>query len=707
MNPSRMKHALLISVFASASLLGATADAKVSDAAILHLSPDGDDRNNATAESPLKSLAAAFKIIASQPRQKHTLVLTSGSYALHETLQLTKAHSNTSIRATGPGVVVHGGKVISPKHIRKVEDAGILSQLIESGAKQKLWVADLKSAGISDYGQIGPRGFGRGSPTSDMRLSVGGQALYPAQWPNKGQLGFPIGKVVNAGGNPRGGGNLDEGGSFHYANDRISQWANSSDTWLHGFFHHGYADDLIGIESIDTASKTITMSHAAFYSIKSGRPWNRAHGIHILAEIDQPGEFYIDRDKGLCYFIPPAGTDPRTNPVLAPVMSKPLIALSDCRNITFKGITFEQTRGTGITVENGARNRFVGCVIRNTGGKGIEITGQDGPMKSRQGSMQHAIIDCDIYNTGTGGITLAGGSQHNLKPAGNLVSNCHIHHNNMVDKTYCPAVSLSGVGNIVRNCDIHDILGAAVLFSGNDNILEFNNIYNAMTFGDDMGVCYTGRSIISFGNKIRSNYIYNCGNTPNVSSVYTIYLDDGACGTQVYNNIFRRSAKAQVFLIGGGSYNRVYGNISIDNPVFLRVGNRLATWAKHLLAAGGMFRKQFDTVTAGAPPWSTAYPELARYWQEDPKTPRNLMRDNLLVRGHGELHGNRNWVQGNAAKHIRPENKLADWHHTKNANREISSYARHLPALKIPSLHKIGLQRSPWRNNNNIHRANP
>ena len=55
-------------------------------------------------------------------------------------------------------------------------------------------------------------------------------------------------------------------------------------------------------------------------------------------------------------------------------------------------------------------------------------------------------------------------------------------------------------------------------------------------------------------------------------------------------------------------------------------------WAKPMVAVGGVVDQKLNEIHYNQPPYSTRYPELAKYWEEDPSFPkRNKIDGNVFV----------------------------------------------------------------------------
>ena len=104
-----------------------------------------------------------------------------------------------------------------------------------------------------------------------------------------------------------------------------------------------------------------------------------------------------------------------------------------------------------------------------------------------------------------------GGDRKKLEAGRNFALNNNIHHFSRWVRTYRPAVYLYGVGHRVAHNRVHDAPHNAVLFWGNDHVLEFNEVYRVCTETGDAGAFYIGRDWTQRGNVIRYNYFHDLG----------------------------------------------------------------------------------------------------------------------------------------------------------------------------------------------------
>lgn len=269
--------------------------------------------------------------------------LRAGVFERERAFELSKEDAGTAeapiVYRARPGNSVRliGGKRITG--FAPVTDPAVLQRLVPA-AQGQVWQVNLRSAGIADYGP--PNGGG-------LELFFQGQPMTVARWPNAGFV-----KIVQVRGptpvNVRGTKGCAEG-IFTYDGDRPQRWAGEKDVWLHGYWFWDWADQRQKVESIDGEKRVVTLAKPYHhYGYRNGQ-W--FYAFNVLAEIDQPGEWYLDRATGVLYFWPPAPL--ASGEVLVSVVPT-LIRLTDTAHVTVSGLTLEAMRNTAVIVSDGAHN---------------------------------------------------------------------------------------------------------------------------------------------------------------------------------------------------------------------------------------------------------------------------------------------------------------------------------------------------------------
>jgi hypothetical protein len=382
-------------------------------------------------------------------------------------------------------------------------------------------------------------------------------------------------------------------GGFLYEGDRPRRWKADENRWVHGYWAYDWANSYERIASIDTDRRLIkTAPPHGNYGFRSGQ---RIYFLNILEELDSPGEWYLDAATSILYFWPPAPISSKT--VRVSVVEQPLIDLKNASHLTLRGLTIECTRGDGIRIEGGADNLIDRCNIFNIGDTAVTVTG----------GTNHRVAGCQIYNTGDGGISLSGGDRKTLTPANHVAENNHLHHIARWSKCYQPAIAISGVGIRAAHNLIHDHPHCGILLSGNDHIIEYNEIHHVCLETGDVGAIYMGRDYTYRGNAIKFNYLHDTGGVGMGSM--GVYMDDCVSGTLIYGNLFKNVQRA--VMLGGGRDFQVENNVFINCKPAIQFDARglekLPVWHDMVYQ---FMRDRLNEMNPDQPPYSTRYPEL-------------------------------------------------------------------------------------------------
>ncbi len=611
--------------------------------ATFHVSPSGGDADPGSAARPFATLTRAREAVRQlapgEPRKEPvSVVVHGGTYRLEACLQLGPEDSGTEVApvvwqtAPGEDVRLSGGAAVATSLFQPVTDPALLERL-EPAARGQVVRADLRGLGLGGFGDYADS-F-RGVPATP-ELFFNGQRMTVARWPNQGWA--TISRIIDSGSVPREGEKENRPGTFQYEGDRPSRWSAARGVWLQGYWCFDWYEETIRVKAIDSKGRSITLAKPSLYGVKQGNPSPRRYrALNLLEELDQPGEFYVDRAGDLLYFWPPS--DLKNSRVVLSTLNAPVVALKEASHLTLRGFSVEAGLGDGIEISGGRSNALLGCQVRNVRQVGIMVRGGHG----------HQVKDCDIHDTGTGGVVLEGGDRRTLTPAGHQAVNNHIWQFSRHQLTSAYGLILGGVGNLAAHNLIHDAPHQAVAIQGNDHVFEYNVVRNVVTETDDAGALYKGRNPSCRGNVIRYNLWRDIG-SPMGHGTAAIYFDDGDGGDLVFGNVFLRCGYP-----GRGSFGTVFSHgghdIRAENNLFIECRRALgsAPWGDPLwkeTIEGGhdchWQRLLLEEVDITQPPFTTRYPELVGFMRPQPGQPRvNRARNNVLVRC-GEATGG-NW----------------------------------------------------------------
>ena len=591
-----------------------------------HVSPTGNDEDPGTLERPFRTLERARDALRNRrktaplPPGGVAVVLHGGVYPrLSQSFALTGEDSGTDespiVYQAAPGEepVLRAGRPIS--NFVPLADGAVASR-IQEAARSHVVQADLRAAGITDFGQLRPRGRGLGQlanmdEPAHLELFAGGIPMALAHWPNDtpkmsrrfAHVELGDRETVRDGGRTI----VKDSDIFYYSAPRQDAWANEPDPWLFGYWQRAYFSSYRKILHVDPEKDQIRID----WNLPPNAPRKAEmvqgsgyQGINLLCELDSPGEWYLDRQTGLLYFWPPAPIE--KTETLVSILEAPIITTDGASNIVFSGLTLEAGRQHGVVVRDGQSVQLAGCVIRNMGCKGVNIEGGRG----------HTLIGCDLAHLGDAGVRVIGGDLPTLRSSRNVVENCHIHHIARWNRgAYQPAIEVEGVGTRISHCLIHDMPHQAFLLSGNDHVTEYCEVHDVTHEAGDAGAWYMygggGTALSERGNVIRYNYWHHLPYNETFKDYHCVchmgvYIDNVNGGVAVYGNLFSHFDGLNGAVFFGGSDDIIENNVFHRCRTAVDLQDRSWVYAKAYKSIDAFLAKMNVT----QPPWSVRYPRL-------------------------------------------------------------------------------------------------
>lgn len=407
--------------------------------------------------------------------------------------------------------------------------------------------------------------------------------------------------------------------TFSVADKRIDRWANAKDAWVFGYWYHDWSDQTTPIRQIDVSKGTIQTELPSCFGLRSGQ---RFYIYNLFEEMDIPGEWYYDRDNGNLY-IYPKDNNPNSKILLA-FSSNDVLAIDGAKYINWFGVTFTGTRASGVLIQDSDYIKLSYCSVNNVSNSGIQV----------RGGTNVVIEGCSVYGLGGQGIYLSGGDLNTLTPTNHKAVNNHIYNFGRLFKTYQPGVKIEGsVGNYVGYNLIHDGPHAGLIFTGNDNIIEYNEIHSVMKEASDMGAIYTGASRIKRGNVLRGNVIHDIYSDSTAHpDKYCIYLDDCYSGTTITENLMYNVGGGGVFINGGRNNdvtNNVFVNMDLCSMRLLACGRAIEWFGGKLkeLHWYGLGDDMIDVFTSET---YAKYPNMTNILEDEPYDPKyNVFKNNI------------------------------------------------------------------------------
>lgn len=564
--------------------------------ALFHIAPKGNDSNDGTEEAPFLTLPRARDAVRALKQSRGgrlpsggvAVVVHGGMYAVSETFGLNAEDSGepdapTVYRAKeGETPVFSGGVRIA--NWTPLEDPQVRERLAAS-TRDRVLAADLGALGVTDYGD--PTDLGRRPD-----LFVDGVPQTLARWPNEGfvktgeLLGQDTFEVWNSIAGCR-------DGRFRYVEDRPSGWVGEPDVRLYGYWFWDWYEEFQQVERIDPSRRSYTLARP--YSQYGYRSGQRYYALNVLSELDQPGEWYLDRQGGRAFWLPPENLDAAKAEVVLSVLDRPFIALDNANHVIVLGLSVQEGRANGIQIRGGTNCLVAGCTIRRLGGEGVVI----------EGGHHNGLFGCRLDTLGCGGARLAGGDRQTLAAGRHFVENCTVSDISRLKRTYTPAVHLDGCGQRVAHNLFERMPSSAMRIEGNDHLVELNVIRDVVQESDDQG------GIDMFGNPLYRGTVIRWNRWSDIrggthNGAAGVRLDDMISGTVVQGNVFERCGAVAFggVQIHGGKDNWVDGNVFID----CFAGISFSRWGE---------KRWLDAIAkvipqAANPAHVARYPELAR-----------------------------------------------------------------------------------------------
>ncbi|MBU1221933.1 right-handed parallel beta-helix repeat-containing protein [Myxococcota bacterium] len=385
--------------------------------------------------------------------------------------------------------------------------------------------------------------------------------------------------------------------SFVFPGDRHLNWT-SDNIFVHGLFGNYWADDTIPVE---VTGNTVNLLDTLSYGLDPQQPF---YFLNVPEELDSEGEYWVNHDTGRVYFYS------ETLPSVTIEVSEttgPLMEVSSGSHAEFWGIVFEGTRGNLVSVSGSDSVSFNHCTFRNSGLRGLSIEG-----------FRSGVSHCNFSSTGDTALSLNCGLRSTLTDGECFARDSEFTDFGFWNRTYATAVTMAGCGNIVEHNYMHHAPHSAILYSGNNHRIAFNDIGHVVSTSGDAGAIYIGRDWGYRGNLIEQNYIHHVNSVFGASN--GVYLDDAASGITVRNNIIH-SIYGCAIQSGGGRDNIMEFNIITEAHNALCTDRRARAVANNnsgdswnlLERINAVFESYHhnDPIDHQSEPWSTAYPALA------------------------------------------------------------------------------------------------
>jgi hypothetical protein len=578
-----------------------------------YVSPTGSDKFNGlspkanfwTNTGPFKTLARAQQAIrslksAGKFNQAITVHVGKGTYPISTPLEFNNLDSGLP----GQEILWQGEKGVT------IISGGIAlknCQAYDATNPSKILSCPLDSATVTKIKNEANNRILGNNP--EIGFFVNEQWMQPARWPNFGwaHIREPLDKFTQ----------------FSVYQKMPQFTGNLSNAQAHIYANNDFFDQYVGVSNIDLTNNKITLLDKTTYPLVAAR---RFYLQNIEAALDAEGEWFYDKANNRILFIPPYNVIP-LNIVIFGIIN--LIIINESSHINFSNLILRHSSGHGVKIQKADTILLDNLEINNIVGKAIH--GRE--------STNITISNNHIHHTGQGGVLIHGGDRPTLKASGNIIDNNHIHNFDAILFNHSPAIDTSGVASTISHNLIENANGNAIDISGNDHLIEKNEITQICQQSADCGGIYSGRDWTYRGNVIRYNYLHDFYgyemdftftdiSKNNIVYRYKgargIYLDDAVSGMTVFGNILVNTGTMSI-QIGGGRDHRIENNVIKTTGRGIWMDQRFPgfNWDN--------MRNTLKTMPINSALWLAKYPELGVPMEHDTWPEGNSIQRNVII----------------------------------------------------------------------------
>jgi hypothetical protein len=339
---------------------------------------------------------------------------------------------------------------------------------------------------------------------------------------------------------------------FVYApGEIVPTWRNLQDVEVVGITR--WLDNRLPIASVNPQTRTVTFDRPSLFALLSGNKPGPYWVENVFEALDTPGQWYLDRPRGVLSYLPRPGEEMPTAEVVAPripqlvrVVGKAGAPVHDLR---FEGLTFAHTEWqppadyasslqAGIEVpgallfDYAERCAVTGCRIEHIGNYGIEVN---------VGCADIEIARNRITDVGAGGIRIGHFFSWETDGSGQLTERGLQRKAAMPKGPHSQRITVAD--NEIAHCGRFTPEAVGVFVGDNaHNKIIHNHIHDLFYSGISVGSVQDFGPHQATGNIIEYNHIHNIGQgvLSDLAGIYTCSTPDSRIAYNVVHDVERR-----------------------------------------------------------------------------------------------------------------------------------------------------------------------
>ncbi len=386
---------------------------------------------------------------------------------------------------------------------------------------------------------------------------------------------------------------------FVYApGDIVPAWRNLRDVEVVGITR--WLDNRLPIEIVDPEHRTVTLDRTSLFALVETSERPSVYWVeNVFEALDTPGQWYLDRPRGVLYYLPQPGEEMPSAEIIAPrlpqvvrVVGRPDAPVHD---LHFKGLIFSHTEWdppadyasslqAGIEVpgtllfDYSERCSVTGGAIEHIGNYGVEVN---------VGCADIEIARNQITDIGAGGIRIGHFFSWETDGSGQLTERGRQRKVAMPKGPHSQRITVAD--NEIAHCGRVTLEAVGVFVGDNaNNKIIHNHIYDLFYSGISVGSVQDFGPSQATGNIIEYNHVHDIGQgvLSDLAGIYTcsapgsriaynvvhdvmrreyggwgIYLDEGGHDMVVQKNLIYRCQD-------GGLFAHHNHNLTVENNIF-------------------------------------------------------------------------------------------------------------------------------------------